>query len=248
MNEIWTDTLMPVGKSLSKEHLLWSLKKNPDIFNSASFPENLKTINLVHNCLARKISSIDRLKQFEYLCQTKRSHLGSSYISIIKNKEYRTNIYQGTLSYLPCEVCSNVKKEFNNTLLYRDLLHVGPNWVNSIPTVNLKCPHCHGSGYSSGSTFLRKIKGTKGTYIRDYFLSLPKLKGISEVLNYRKEGEESLLAFFNIMIISLKMTQADRDRISKIKQSLRANSKISLKLICLYLLGPEYIQAKRRVI
>ena len=51
MNEIWTDTLIPVGKSLSKEHLLWSLKKNPDIFNSASFPENFKTINLVHNCL-----------------------------------------------------------------------------------------------------------------------------------------------------------------------------------------------------
>ena len=235
LSEIWIDTPQTISQRLYKEDYIWLVKKKPDVLNSPSFPEQLKTTHLIYDCLIKKTSRLEEFRFFEDFCQQKKTHLGDSVLTIVNNNRLNTSI-----DTLACELCSNVKKYPNNRIF-------GYFNIHKNNTKNSKCPFCRGSGYSPLSSFISRLKGEKGKLISCYFKSLPFTREVSEVLTQRVTQLKAFKSFLRVMIVSSKMNKKDVLRGKLVSISLRCKDKLSLRIIFSYVFGPEFYNLIRKI-
>lgn len=239
MNELYENTFDKIGTILPKDVLLWSLERNPDILNTSSFPDYLKTFNLVELCLEKKVLSLEKQRFFEKLCLIKKSHFGSSWMDLAADTEPFINRNQ--LGKLPCMLCHHSKRYPNNTTFR------GTEW-SSIATVNNKCFRCQGTECDALSIFIKKLRrGKKGVrlyeYFQDIYIDFPGPEtSLNEILEQIHIPRQLFHTFLRITFIRDTFTEERKRQIYLIRKTLSLVDKLSLKLIGLYLLGPSYFK------
>ena len=241
MNELYENTFDKIGTILPKDVLLWSLERNPDILNTSSFPDSLKTFNLVDLCLEKKFLYLEKQRFFEKLCQKKKSHFGSSSLSPIMKPLTEPFIIRNQLGVLPCMLCHHSKGCPNNTIFK------GPEW-RFIATVNKKCFRCLGTACDVLSIFIKKLRCSKKgvrfyEYFQDIYVDFPGPEtSPKEILEQIYIPRQRFHTFLRITFIRGSFCEERKRRIYLIRKTLTLSCKLSLKLIGLYLLGPSYFK------